>query len=356
MRLEAQFKGGYYPTPPRVLEMIAKLLHPDRYGKGPKTDGDKPVCRLLDPCCGTGEALANIADLVTERGQAGGTALQTYGVELHQGRAQEAAEILDRILASDLFATSIANGVFSVLYLNPPYDDDQEDKRVEHAFLTHCTRYLAMGGILVYIVPRRRLAVSARYLATNYHDVRCWTFPEPESEVYDQVVLMGCRNANSRQDEFLRKQILDWANPNQSTLDPLNLRDFAGYYAPLVSGGPVQFNLRTVEPAVAAAEAQRSGLWTDPEMKDVLWPEVQVRPRPLMPLKRGHMAMLTAAGFLDNLVLQGSSGERVLVKGRTTKEAVVVEETEEALVTREVMRASIMSLDLDTGHLEEVTG
>ena len=34
-------------------------------------------------------------------------------------------------------------------------DWDQEDKRVEHAFLTHCTRYLAEGGLLVFIVPRQ---------------------------------------------------------------------------------------------------------------------------------------------------------------------------------------------------------
>ena len=34
---------------------------------------------------------------------------------------------------------------------------DSEDKRTEHAFLTHCTRYLADSGLLVFIVPRQRL-------------------------------------------------------------------------------------------------------------------------------------------------------------------------------------------------------
>jgi hypothetical protein len=41
-----------------------------------------------------------------------------------------------------------------------------------------------------------------------------------------------------------------------------------------------------------------------------------------MPLRRGHLAMLVAAGFLDNLALE-SDGRRVLVKGRTGKEMVL---------------------------------
>ena len=48
---------------------------------------------------------------------------------------------------------------------------------MEHAFLTTCTRYLAEGGLLVFIVPRHRLAVSARYLATHYG--RCGAGPSP---------------------------------------------------------------------------------------------------------------------------------------------------------------------------------
>ena len=95
-------------------------------------------------------------------------------MELHRDRAEEAEGQLDHALASDLFATSIANGAFGLLLLNPPYDYDSEDKRVEHAFLTHCTRFLMEGGLLVFIVPRQRLSVSARYLASHYGKLRCW--------------------------------------------------------------------------------------------------------------------------------------------------------------------------------------
>ena len=87
-------------------------------------------------------------------------------MELHQERAEEAAGSLRRTLAADLFQTSIANQAFGLLFLNPPYDHDSESKRTEHAFLSHCTRYLDNGGLLVFIVPRQRLAVSAKHLAS----------------------------------------------------------------------------------------------------------------------------------------------------------------------------------------------
>ena len=197
MRLAAQAKGGFYPTPERVVDLLAELIHtPTGY-----YHRDRETLRILDPCCGAGEALAQLAERMDAPNA---IPIETYGVELHRDRAEEAEERLDHALASDLFATSIANGAFGLLLLNPPYDYDSEDKRTEHAFLTQTTRYLAEGGLLVFIVPRQRLAVSARYLSTHYGRMRCWAFPHPEREVFDQVVLMGYRKADPVPDAHAR--------------------------------------------------------------------------------------------------------------------------------------------------------
>ena len=98
-----------------------------------------------------------------------------------------------------------------MLLLNPPYDWDKEDKRVEHAFLTHTTRYLTDGGLLLFIVPKQRLAVSARYLSSHYRDLRCWGFPNPEREVFDQVVLAGRRKGEPSPDPYGEEQVREWA-------------------------------------------------------------------------------------------------------------------------------------------------
>ena len=276
--------------------------------------------------------------------------MDTYGVELHRERAQEAEERLHRTLASDLFRTSIANGAFGLLFLNPPYDYDQEERRVEHSFLTHCTRYLAEGGVLVFIVPRGRLHVSARYLATHYGRMRCWAFPQPVVEDYDQVVLMGYRKIEPAYDASAETQVRAWA---EGELEALPLARNPQYTAPTSPQGEVLFATRTVDPVEAATEARRSGLWASTEVTDTLWPAGGTRTRPLMPLRRGHMAMLVAAGFLDNLVLE-SDGRRILVKGRTSKEMVLVEETERAEVYRERLKTTVTAIDLDDGEVTDI--
>ena len=343
MRLAALAKGGYYPTPERVVDLIADLIHtPTGYYYR-----DRETLRILDPCCGAGDALQKLAERL-DRPNA--ISIETYGVELHRDRAEEAEKRLHRTLASDLFATSIANGAFGLALVNPPYDWDSEDKRVEHSFLTHCTRYLAENGLLVFIVPRQRLSYSARYLSTHYGRMRCWAFPVPERELFDQVVLMGYRKADPVPDAAAESMVMEW-----SLGEPESLRSYPyPEYTPTTSpSGDILFATRTVDPVAAAAEARRSGLWASTEITDSLWPAKDNRTRPLMPLRRGHMAMLVAAGFLDNLVLE-SEGRRILVKGKTSKEMVMVEDTLEKEVYRERLKTTVVSLDLDDGEIVEI--
>ena len=343
MRLAAQAKGGYYPTPERVVEMIAELVDTP-LGYHYYT---QETLRILDPCCGGGDAVAQLAEEL--RGRAT-LPVETYGVELHRDRAEAAAGRLDHALAADLFATSIANEAFGLAYVNPPYDWDREDKRVEHAFLTHTTRYLADGGLLVFIVPRQRLAVSARYLSTHYGRMRCWAFPEPEREVFDQVVLLGYRKPDPVPDANAEEQVRAWA---EGELEALGWEHYPLYRAAATPMGDILFTTRTVDPITAASEARRSGLWTSTEITDALWPATDRRTRPLMPLRRGHMAMLVAAGFLDNLVLE-AGGRRILVKGRTSKEMVLVEETPERETYREKLKTTVVALDLDDGGVTDI--
>ena len=344
MRLAAQAKGGFYPTPDRVVDMIATLVDTPRlsYCSRGKT------LRILDPCCGAGEALSQLAECL---GRPNTVPIETFGVELHKDRAEEAKVWLDHSLASDLFRTSMANGSFGLLYLNPPYDwDAGDEKRVEHRFLTHCTRYLAEEGLLIFIVPRPRLAVSARYLATHYATLRCWAFPRPEREAYDQVVLMGYRKADPSPNSYAEGRVREWAYGEP---EELRTHDYPSYSPSITAAGDILFATRTVDPEAAAREARTSGLWAAAAVTDALWPAGDSRTRPLMPLRRGHMAMLVAAGFLDNLVLE-AGGRRILVKGRTTKEMILVEDTPQKEVYRERLSTTVTALDLADGEVTDI--
>ena len=68
-RLESQAKMGFYPTPSAVVEHIRNMLNISH------------DARLLDTCCGEGEALALVA---------GDTRAEAYGVELNRQRMKMA--------------------------------------------------------------------------------------------------------------------------------------------------------------------------------------------------------------------------------------------------------------------------
>ena len=343
MRLEGQAKGGFYPTPPRLIPMIGSMVNV--MGQ----HGRNTVVRVLDPCCGNGDALASLAEWWMSKYRS--TRVLTYGVELHSDRADEAAEKLDNPISSDLFRTSIANEAFDILFLNPPYDHDTADKRVEHAFLTHCTHYLKTGGVLIYLVPRIRLGISARYLGAMYHSLKCFWFPFPERDDYDQVVLFAQKKGTNKLPSLSAEdQIVSWS---QGNLDDLVQERYATMYCTASEPGDIQFYARGVDPLLSSQEARKTGLWASREISDSLWPTHQELVRPLMPLRRGHMAMMVAAGFLNNLVLE-SGDERMLVRGKTTKEMILVEETEEKEVYRERLTTTVILLNLDTGEITDI--
>ena len=137
MRLAAQAKMGYYPTPPSVVPLIKDFLI--RSGKG--------NIRLLDPCAGEGTALKQIGETLSA---------ETYGIELDTERGRIAKENLTQCLITDYMATRISNQAFSLLYLNPPYDwaikndEVSTSERYERTFLRNTIRYLIPNGVLAW--------------------------------------------------------------------------------------------------------------------------------------------------------------------------------------------------------------
>ena len=161
----------------------------------------------------------------------------------------------------------------------------------------------------------------------------------------------------------LREQVGTWADarrrPSPGQPLPLEAGRTTGSWSRLPDGqkdgnGQRQRGPRTPWQDRMYTRHPKTGLWASQEVRDSLWPAQDQRTRPLMPLRRGHMAMLVAAGFLDNLVLE-AEGRRILVKGRTTKELVLAEETENTEVAyRERLKTTVVALDLDDGEITDI--
>lgn len=336
-RLESAAKAGYYPTPPHVAAAIAHHLMPTR-------TGSQRILRLLDPCAGTGEAAATVSRAL---------GAESYGIELNDDRAKAAHVQLDHVLATSAFSVRLAHGAFSCLYLNPPYAEDEDKRRLEHAFLTSLTRALCPTGVLVFLVPQRRLAVSARYLASHFENLALYRFPDPEFAAFRQVVLFATRKRQAALDPVTQAKLQAWSEGELIPL-PDEPAPAALIPVPALPAGDVLFAPLFFDPAAAAVEAHRRGVWTHPDLVERLWPAEAASVRPLMPLRRGHLALLVAAGLLNNVTLE-QDGQRVLVKGRTTKVMQPVETEDTSVqVEREVLRTVVTLLDLATGRIEVI--
>jgi len=318
-----------------VVATLARLLpHP--------AVGGRRTVRLLDPCAGTGEPAAAIgAALVAE----------TFGIELNEVRAAVARGRLDRVLCGDAFATRLSNGAFSLLFCNPPYHDDAEKLRLEHRFLQHLSRALCPGGVLIFLIPQRRLAVSARYLANHYERLAAWRFPDPEWSAFGQAVLVGAKKPWAAPDPATERLVRAWSVADLPVLPDGPTDGVTLPPVPTVPAGEVLFASAIPDLQEAAAECRRAGAWALPQVAEALWPYDERPVRPLMPLKKAHLGALTTSGFVNNTLLE-HEGERVLVKGRAVKVLVRREGCDErTIVEREKHVTTITVLDLDTGAL-----
>ena len=54
MRLVARAKSGFYPAPPEAVALAAEYVRPSHLG----------LPTLLDPCCGQGVAIKQLAELL----------------------------------------------------------------------------------------------------------------------------------------------------------------------------------------------------------------------------------------------------------------------------------------------------
>jgi tRNA1(Val) A37 N6-methylase TrmN6 len=128
-RLANVEKAGYFPIPPAVTELILSYMAAPHGG------------RILDPCAGEGTALVSLAGRLN---------LEPFGVELHEGRAQAARQLVRELMAqrgeeradsavrvvNDSYQSLITSrDGYNLLYLNPPYDHDDEDGRLEYQWL-----------------------------------------------------------------------------------------------------------------------------------------------------------------------------------------------------------------------------
>jgi len=293
MRLAGRTRLGFYPLPLPEAEGIRRFLaFPDKQ------------CCALDPCVGDGAAFAEITS---------DKSVLRYGVELDAGRAEQARAKGIEVVHGNCFDVQCPVESFSLIYLNPPYDfeiSEGKSQRMEKLFLEHVYRWLKPGGILVLVVPAKRIADCTVLLARLFRDIRVYRLTEPESVRYGQVAVFGVRRTRQEIDHLRDAEIIQgqlWLASVEREIQehsPLPLEPDHLYAAP--PSGPVRMvhrglPLDQIEDLLPQSSAYR-------QASPVLFAQqADVAGRPLTPLHGGHVGLLCTAGMLNGIFGDGEA-------------------------------------------------
>lgn len=338
-RLASQAKMGYYPTPPEIVEHIKTGLALPGPG----------LYRLLDTCCGKGEALAQLA--------AGLSEVTTYGIELDEDRYRQAFQILNHVVWGDsLNELKISTRAFSLLWLNPPYDWDGDGGRLESQFLWAHRRYIVRGGWLIFIIPHRALKDAAEPLS-KLANLQIYAFPKPEFDVFKQVVVLGqnkdCNDANNAlQIAVIRSYA---ARPPEEVWERLPKTDEIPPGSIILPPSPdrqINFSSERLDTEKAAALVAKSPLWQELETATAAKSLHDIRP--LAPLRQGHLAMLLAGGLMNGEVEK--DGRKLVIKGSVEKKIETETETTDTyVIERQTLSFQIVIRAIDLNAREIFT-
>lgn len=304
-RLMNNVKMGYYPTDPDNIDLILRGI---QFPEGITTN-------LLDPCCGCGKALRQIAQ---------GNNCYTYGVELDEYRAEEAQTRLHRVGFGSFFFSHVSREAFHLLFLNPPYLSvlNQSGSRARHEkrFLIESLPTLAYGGLLIYVIPYYRLTPDiCRVLVDNFDDLSVWRFTDGEFQKFKQVAVLGRRKRREKEPQdtlwLERHAVQPRSIPTLSDLEEgryalpdmtLTVKTFQGEH----------FNQKELE-----QQLRRSDSFTHLMTRSELDSGTK---RPPLPLSISQIGLVGGSGMINGLI---QCNHPHIIKGRVVK--VVRTETEE---------------------------
>lgn len=297
-RLMNNVRLGHYPTDLTHVGYIANSIV---FPAG-------NTANLIDPCCGTGDALLRLAL---------GTDSQCYGIELDDHRAEQAQQQLYRVGFGSFFGSNISPGAFHTVFLNPPYlsvlSENGGRSRDEKRFLIESIPLLMMGGLLIYIVPYYRLTADlCGIICDNFEQVRIHRFLDREFKQFKQVVVTGVRRRRTEAEQDA--EALCSAAEHPETLPTADLLPKACYELPAVSKKVETFRGAVFNEDELARQLENSTGFDRLFAKSRLDSEIK---RPPLPLSIGQVGLIGGSGLINGLM---ECDYPHIVKGRIIKE------------------------------------
>ena len=323
MRTAARLKLGYYPLPKEEAIRIRRFLSFTTEQAG-----------ALDPCAGTGAAFLTITAEAN---------VHRYGIELAAERAREARANLAEVIQGNALETHSPVESFSLIYLNPPFDWEMgagRNERMEKIFLDHVARWVRPGGVLIMVLPFDRVYDCRTVLTTQFRDKAIYRLTEPDAASYREVVLFGVRRSRQERDRLSDSVVSQGhrilADLTRRYEEIPALPDVPDRSYAVLPSPPARLEYRglpldTIEDLLPTSPAWRQA------HRVTHAPTTELVGRPLTPLHKGHLGLLTVSGCLNGCLGEGKDRhvafwESVKVVDRTEEESdsgeIVVREKE----------------------------
>ena len=303
-RLMNNVRMGHYPTDIGHVGHIARAIE---FPAG-------VTANLLDPCCGSGDALLRLAL---------GADCRCYGVELDDHRAELAQQQLYRVGFGSFFGSHISPGSFHAVFLNPPYlsvlSEAGRRSRDEKRFLVESIPLLMLGGLLIYIIPHYRLTEDlCQIICDNFEQVRIHRFLDGEFKKFRQVVVMGIRRRRVDSGEDAEALYAQAQDPEK--LLTADLLPDACYTLPTAAKKVETFRGAVFNEEELARQLARSTSFDRLFAKSRLDSEPK---RPPLPLSIGQVGLIGGSGLINGLM---ECEYPHIIKGRIVKERHTVTE------------------------------
>ncbi len=319
-RLESQAKLGYFPAPSKALEGIISHLNLGEITSEGKTDG----FHIIDPCCGEGAAIKQIATGLEIREEC------VYAVELDAGRGEKAKELLgpksNVLTPASFMGTRTRGQSMGLAYVNPPFDLELGGgKRQEQTFVEKATGSLKHHGILVLVMPVGAIQGQYKfqaYLDSHYEDAQLFLFP-PDHRRFKEVVYIARRRKAEAVDTgngYLRVMFQRYWKGDPEGLPIIG-------ESPHFWMIPSTFAATYFDKIAMTREEMEEAVENSPLNASLLPPKITARQRPPMPLYKGHVALLLASGMLDGVVKPDGEHPHV-VRGTARKVDFLADKSE----------------------------
>jgi Uncharacterised methyltransferase family (DUF6094) len=240
---------------------------------------------------GTGDALHRItADLPCRR----------YGIELDAERALSSSRSGIETVQGNLFDAHAKVESFSLLYLNPPYDSGigtLNNQRMELLFVEHTYRWLVHGGVLLFVLPEKRLSMCIPLLAANFTGFRLFRLNDPESIPLRTGRACGGTKADAGGTRWKRIAL---CGNGWSSIRSLSIWKTSMNRTTYPQRHPLRSLYRGLPFDAIEDLIPHSPAWK--QVAPFLLPKEEMASgRPITPLHAGHVGLLCTAGLLNGV-------------------------------------------------------